>query len=126
MGTKTNPGEFDCYAKALPDEPLFTLLARDKRAPGLIWLWAALTEMDGTEPEKAMEARQLVDDMIAWQAAHKRKPVGLGACVLVGVMDMIRMANHFIAKSASPGNTPTPQDVLYHALVKSRFDFNVG
>lgn len=29
MGTKNNPGRFDCYANALPDEPIFTLLARD-------------------------------------------------------------------------------------------------
>jgi hypothetical protein len=29
MGTKSNPGPFDCYAKAEPDEPMFVLLARD-------------------------------------------------------------------------------------------------
>lgn len=29
MGTKDNPGKFNCYEKALPDEPMFTLLARD-------------------------------------------------------------------------------------------------
>lgn len=23
MGSKTNPGQFDCYANALPDEPMF-------------------------------------------------------------------------------------------------------
>ena len=26
MGTKNNPGKFDCYANAKPDEPLFVLL----------------------------------------------------------------------------------------------------
>lgn len=29
MGTKNNPGKFDCYDAALPDEPMFVLLARD-------------------------------------------------------------------------------------------------
>jgi len=28
MATKKNPGEFDCYANAGPDEPMFVLLAR--------------------------------------------------------------------------------------------------
>jgi hypothetical protein len=29
MGSKIQPGKFDCYANALPDEPMFVLLARD-------------------------------------------------------------------------------------------------
>lgn len=33
MGTKNNPGAFDCYANAEPDEPMFVLLGRDKHAP---------------------------------------------------------------------------------------------
>ena len=33
MATKTKPGAFDCYSKAEPDEPVFTLLARDPSAP---------------------------------------------------------------------------------------------
>jgi hypothetical protein len=40
MGTKLNPGTFDCYANALPDEPMFILLARDQAAPGLVRKWA--------------------------------------------------------------------------------------
>lgn len=42
MGTKRHPAPNDCYAKAEPDEPMFTLLARDPLAPDLIRLWAAL------------------------------------------------------------------------------------
>lgn len=42
MGTKNNPGSFDCYEKAEPDEPMFVLLARDPRAANLARLWAAL------------------------------------------------------------------------------------
>ena len=40
MATKNNPGKFDCYDKAEPDEPMFVLLARDARAPLLVELWA--------------------------------------------------------------------------------------
>ena len=39
MGTKNNPGTFDCYANAEGDEPMFVLLGRDKHAPTLVWLW---------------------------------------------------------------------------------------
>lgn len=40
MGTTENPGKYDCYNKALPDEPKFTLLARDPDFARLINLWA--------------------------------------------------------------------------------------
>jgi len=40
MSTKNNPGEFDCYAKALPDEPMFILLARDPDFYALVEEWA--------------------------------------------------------------------------------------
>ena len=40
MATKNNPGAFDCYANALPDEPMFILLARDKASPAVVRFWA--------------------------------------------------------------------------------------
>lgn len=65
MGTKTNPGEFDCYHKAEPDEPIFVLLGRDPLAPALVSAWAMNRERmgrDGNGPterdlQKAAEAR---------------------------------------------------------------------
>lgn len=42
MATKNNPGPNDCYAKAAPDEPIFTLRAKDPVAPILILVWRAL------------------------------------------------------------------------------------
>jgi hypothetical protein len=42
MSNKTDPGQFDAYAKAEDDEPVFTLLARDPIAPALIEAWAYL------------------------------------------------------------------------------------
>lgn len=46
MGTKANPGSFDCYAKAGEDEPMFVLLARDASAPFLVDLWRQMREGD--------------------------------------------------------------------------------
>jgi hypothetical protein len=39
MGTKENPGNYDCYAKAAPDEPIFTLRGKDPIAPYLVRIW---------------------------------------------------------------------------------------
>jgi hypothetical protein len=40
MGSKNNPGAFDCYAAAEPDEPMFVLLGRDPLASDLVEIWA--------------------------------------------------------------------------------------
>lgn len=77
MGTKNNPNPNDCYAKALPDEPMFVLLARDLTAPELVRDWAEMREVeieDGIRPaeDRAMveEARQLSRDMEEWRVAN--------------------------------------------------------
>jgi hypothetical protein len=77
MGTNNNPGPFDCYANAEPDEPIFVLLGRDKHAPTLVWLWASLRELDDLEdPAKVTEARQCAVDMIEYAHARSRKVRG--------------------------------------------------
>jgi hypothetical protein len=63
MGTKNNPGKFDCYANAKPDEPMFILLGRDKNAPSLVDLWANQRELDGEDPTKVQEARDCASTM---------------------------------------------------------------
>ena len=45
MATKEKLGQFDCYEKAEPDEPMFVLLARAwrvARVSRLAYLWALL------------------------------------------------------------------------------------
>lgn len=42
MGTKNNPGKFDCYANADPDEPMFVLLGRDRLAGHLVSIWSKI------------------------------------------------------------------------------------
>lgn len=66
MGTKLNPGPNDCYEKAAPDEPLFTLLARDPRAPVLVRTWATMAHAAKEDPDKVAEAVACADAMEEW------------------------------------------------------------
>lgn len=74
MGSKNTPGQFDCYANAEPDEPMFVLLARDPLAPLLVELWAGLravlVQAEG-EPAKIKEARQCAENMRKWPVTKK-------------------------------------------------------
>jgi hypothetical protein len=76
MGTKNNPGKFDCYEKAEPDEPMFVLLARDPLAPALVEAWAS--EHLRRQPaasgfSKYQEVMQCAADMRAWQNSKEKK-----------------------------------------------------
>lgn len=84
MTTKNNPGKYDCYASALPDEPMFVLLGRDPDAPFLVESWAMGRENNikqGLRPvsDTAMveEARECADQMRKWRyknyASWRRK-----------------------------------------------------
>lgn len=84
MGTKNNPAPNDCYTRALPDEPMFTLLARDPGAPDLIRLWARQrgVHIDAglrpeTDREVVKEAYDCAAAMVDWRAENDgvwRKP----------------------------------------------------
>jgi len=72
MGTKDSPGRYDCYAKAEPDEPIFTLLARDPLAPLLVRLWADLQHRHTNNPTdnsggKVIEAYNIAEQMDFWR-----------------------------------------------------------
>ena len=74
MGTKKEPGKYDCYAKAELDEPLFVLLARDKTAPQVVRHWILLQpggNATANLPEKLREAYSCADAMQEW---HKKNP----------------------------------------------------
>jgi hypothetical protein len=120
MGTKQNPGAFDCYANAADDEPMFVLLARDKHAPTLVWLWAVLRELDGENPEKVAEARLCVAEMMAWAKAHNRKVVGIGHAGLAALFELIRCANHAVDVSAT--NEATAIEHMRLFLCASEFE----
>lgn len=58
MGTKEEPGDFDCYHNALPGEPIFVLLARDPDFHRLVMKWARRRSQDvqcGLRPESDMD-----------------------------------------------------------------------
>ena len=66
MGTKSNPGNFDCYANAEADEPLFVLLGRDPSAAFAVRQWIkhriAIGKSHANSPEIA-EARSCVQQL---------------------------------------------------------------
>lgn len=84
MGTKNNPGQFDCYESALPDEPMFVLLARDPWAPDLVEEWAVKRMRDialGIRPFSDLsmvdEAQSCARNMREWRKKNEgiwRKP----------------------------------------------------
>jgi hypothetical protein len=74
MGSKNEPGQFDCYANALPDEPMFILLARDPWAPDLVEEWAVKRMRDivlGARPKSDLpmvdEAQRCAANMRKWR-----------------------------------------------------------
>lgn len=84
MGTKNNPGAFDCHAAAHPDEPLFTLLGRDPLGASLVTLWALARDVladqrpdPGREREKVAEAMTCVDAMKQWLYSLRRVEVNV-------------------------------------------------
>lgn len=76
MGTKKNPGEFDCYENAEDDEPMFVLLARDRSAPDLVEAWANYHAARDTEKDrrKVKEALQCAKEMRSWYAENRGAP----------------------------------------------------
>ena len=78
MATKRNPGQFDCYAEAADDEPIFVLRANDPLAPHLVLDWAIRYEARkltlGTyilnAKAKVMEALRCAAAMEKWLKEH--------------------------------------------------------
>lgn len=73
MGTKNKPGEFDCYANAEDEEPMFVLLARDFTAPILVALWSVIRKRyNPDEREQEIEAMLCARQMRDW--LQKNRP----------------------------------------------------
>lgn len=66
MGTKENPGKYDCLAKVAPDEPIFILRGRDVCAPEAVRKWARMALDAGCPREKVDEALACADKMEAY------------------------------------------------------------
>ncbi len=75
MSTKQNPGRFgDMYSAALPDEPIFVLMARDPSAPDAVRHWALNAHKAGHDPDKIMEALAVAAAMDKWRLANANRP----------------------------------------------------
>lgn len=72
MGTKTNPGTYDCLGKLADNEPFFVLRGQDMTSPRFVRAWAAAAESLGCPPEKVAEARQVANAMDDWP--KKKRP----------------------------------------------------
>jgi hypothetical protein len=77
MGTKENPGRFDCHAAALPDEPVFVLLARDPLFEELVETWARRRELavrcgerPMTDQNKVHEAQEIARRGAQWRRVN--------------------------------------------------------
>lgn len=85
MGSKLQPGAFDCYTAALPDEPMFILLARDRSAPAMLRKWSDTRRTQvrakfeageisedrlREDLQKCTEADGCADDMAMWRKAN--------------------------------------------------------
>lgn len=71
MGTKNNPGKYDCYANLHPDEPYFVLMGRDGLAGDLVRQWAAEREaeiINGDREETTEEAEQISEALAVAEA----------------------------------------------------------
>ena len=73
MGTKADPGKYDCYAIAEDDEPMFVLLARDATSSGVVREWASMKmQVKGYDHAKIGEALECADAMDAWRREKER------------------------------------------------------
>ncbi len=70
MATKNNPGAFNCYDNAHPDEPMFVLLGRDKDAPALVEAWADERQEAGEYAHVVEDARLCAQQMRDWRECY--------------------------------------------------------
>lgn len=77
MASKNNPGHYDCYANAEPDEPMFVLLGRDKMAGSLVRLWSEARFNDGEQPRKVNEAMTCAAAQDDWAGSKGKQPINV-------------------------------------------------
>ena len=74
MGTKNNPGTFDCHGHAGADEPIFTIRAKDPVGAAAVRAWIKLREAAKLDkPQEAarlMEAEMVATAMEEWRTVN--------------------------------------------------------
>lgn len=94
MTTKNNPGPFDCYAKADPDEPMFVLLGRDPVAAEVVEEWLVKRMTFHKERTPAMVRAEAAQEVQAYEcaAAMRAWATKLGKTPLPGIPWASRVA----------------------------------
>lgn len=113
MGTKNNPGAFDCYEAADPDEPMFVLLARDVLASDLVYEWARRYEVIANvggaptpkQRAKIDEARACADSMRDWHGIKRQEAAALGDTPRRGEIEMNAVCNDAMTPLFGAGAT---------------------
>lgn len=86
MATKNNRGKYDCYENAEYDEPMFTVLARDKDGSKTVAGWAmrrlrrfvdeakeqGKDSIAVAEIEQILEALDCAEAMHKWREEHRK------------------------------------------------------
>ena len=88
MGTKAEPGPFDGYAKARPDEPIFVLLGRDPYAAALVELWAELRAAHDGVDLRTEEARAVAETMKSYCAKFGRPALPRASATVFAVRQL--------------------------------------
>jgi hypothetical protein len=106
MGTKNNPGSYDCYENAHADEPMFVLLGRDPTGGALVRLWAEARESLKPGDPKVLEAVQCATAMDAWCREVGRTPTGklLELLAFADLADELRRRGATVTPAAHAGN----------------------
>lgn len=95
MGTKNDPGKFDCYSRAEPDEPMFILLGRDPIGAMLVGLWVDVAERLGKDPEKIAEARNCAYDMQRYaETQHEMQDLNTTAAAFLEAAYRVWLETH--------------------------------
>jgi hypothetical protein len=81
----------DCYHKAEPDEPKFTLLGRDKAAPVCVRLWAAIRE--GNFEALTLLLGEVADITQQYSTNPTSETQVSEACAIAGEMEQWRAKN---------------------------------
>ena len=71
MPTKANPGPYDAYAHADPDEPLIVITARYPGAAELTAQYAAQLEKAKADKARVAAVKATAEAMRKWAEAHK-------------------------------------------------------
>lgn len=71
----------NCYGNAREQEPLFTLLGRDRHGAALVELWAFMREKEGEPAERVADAREAAEEMRAYGQSLGKPVLTLDALI---------------------------------------------